>query len=49
MTRKPIITADAAAHQVFVTPATIQYLRTGRRRPTARKVGAVAGVHPVFA
>ena len=47
MSRKqPLITADAP---VLVRPASIQYLRTGRRRPTAPEVGTVHGVQPFFA
>jgi hypothetical protein len=54
MTRKQTVTADPAGRQVFQTQASIQYLRTGGRRPTARTAGPVpagevAGVRPFFA
>jgi hypothetical protein len=50
MSRKqPLITADHPETQVLVRPASIQYLRTGRRRPTAPEVGTVHGVQPFFA
>ncbi|HMJ32703.1 MAG TPA: hypothetical protein VK501_02210 [Baekduia sp.] len=52
MTRKQIVTSDPsdiAEHHVSVTPASIQYVRTGARRRTARKVSTVRGVRPFFA
>lgn len=48
MTRKQIIPTDRDRHRLSVTPASIQYLRTGGRRPRARKVGTVPGVRPFF-
>jgi hypothetical protein len=49
MTRKPTSTADPAQHRASVRQASIQYVRTGDRRPTVRKVSAVPGVRPFFA
>jgi hypothetical protein len=48
MTRKQIATSDRAERQVIQTKASIQYLRTGRRRRTPRAVNSVAGVRPFF-
>jgi hypothetical protein len=50
MTRKPIITSDLPELHASVTPASIQYVRTGARHRTGRKaaVGVVA-VRPFFA
>jgi hypothetical protein len=49
MTRKQILTSDPAERQVFQTQASIQYLRTGGRRPTPQMLGVVPGVRPFFA
>jgi hypothetical protein len=49
MTRKQIVTSDPAERQVFQTQASIQYLRTGGRRPAAQTAGNVPGVRPFFA
>jgi hypothetical protein len=49
MNRKQNSTTEPAEHRVFVTHASIQYLRTGARRRTSRKVGTVPGVRPFFA
>ncbi|HEY6760141.1 MAG TPA: hypothetical protein VI318_11640 [Baekduia sp.] len=53
MTRKQIITSDASDQHASVTPASIQYVRTGARRRTARRAAAVdvgvVAVRPFFA
>ena len=49
MTRKQIATPNPAEHRAFVTQASIQYVRTGARRRTGRKVSSVPGVRPFFA
>jgi hypothetical protein len=49
MTRKHSVTEDPTTRQVVETQASIQYLRTGRRRRAPRTVDGVQGVRSVFA
>ena len=48
MTRKHTVTEDPTTRQVVETQASIQYLRTGRRRRAPRTVDGVQGVRSVF-
>jgi len=48
MTRKQLVTADPARRDVVETQASIQYLRTGRRRRAPRTGVGVVGVRSLF-